>query len=146
MAAKRRARSKASTQPLERLRGSMRNLQRDAEQLLRRTRRQAGTLIQRDQRKALNRILGQATKLRKDLEQRAQKAGRQLEGRTESFFAAVEKDLTRRLHDFLKRLDVPSRSEVRLLTRRINELEKRLKVHGHGAIPSQGTAPAAHES
>jgi len=145
MATKKRARPKTATQPLDRLRGSMRNLQRDAEKLLRRTQQRAGTLIQRDQRKALSRILSQAGKLRKDLEHRAQRAGKQLESRTETFFSAVEKDLRGRLHDFLKRLDVPSRNEVRQLSRRINELEKRLKRSGAasagGAAPSSSPRP-----
>ncbi len=143
MATKKRAGSKASTQPLDRLRVSMRGLQSDAEKLLRRTRQQAGTLIQRDQRKALNRLFGQAVKLRKDLERRAQVAGKQIETRTETFFSAIEKDLTRRLHDFLKRLDVPTRNEVRALTRRINDLEKRLAARAPAGAAGAASTPAA---
>lgn len=130
MATKKRSSKPApasSTQPLARLQTSMRNLQHDAEKLLQRTRRQATAVITRDQQKALDRIINQAQKMRKDFEQRARRAGKEIESRTEKFMRAIEKETTTRLSKVLERLDVPSRSEVQGLTRRLNELEKKMK-------------------
>jgi F0F1-type ATP synthase membrane subunit b/b' len=127
MAAKRGVSTASSTQPLARLRDSMRTLQRDAQKLLQQTRKQASAVITRDQRKALDRLLGQARRLRTDLEKRAQRAGKEIETRTERFLAGIEREARKRVAALLGTLDVATRRDVQGLARRLTDLEKRLQ-------------------
>jgi len=76
----------------------------------------------------LERLLRQAQRLRTDLEKRAQRASRDVEMRTERFLATLETEASKRLRPILRRLNVPSREEVRTLSRRIAELERRMKA------------------
>jgi polyhydroxyalkanoate synthesis regulator phasin len=146
---KRRAvRSKAQTnQVLSRLQGNMKKLQRDAEGLLARTRKQASNLISRDQKRALDRLFSQAQRLRTDLEKRAQRASKDVESRADRFLSTLEKEAVKRLGPLLRRLDVPSRQEVHSLSRRIGQLERRVRpsrksVAEAPALPRPST-PAA---
>ena len=116
-----------TSQVFSRLQDNMRQLQRDAEALMRRTRTQATKLITRDQRRALDRLLRQAQRLRTDLERRAQRASKDVEARTEHFLSTLEKQASKRLRPILQRLDVPSRQDVHSLSRRIAQLEARMK-------------------
>ena len=126
---KRRAvRSKPQTsRVLSRLQDNMKRLQRDAEALLSRTRKQATSLISRDQKRALDRLFSQAQRLRTDLEKRAQRASKDVESRAERFLSTLEKEAAKRLGPLLRRLDVPSRQEVQGLSRRIGQLERRVR-------------------
>lgn len=151
MATKRKiskASSPSSIQPLTRLQAGMRNLQRDAEKLLQKTRKQASAVITRDQQKAIDRIIEQARKLRKDLEHRARRASREIEVRTEKFLRAMEKEASQRLSSVLSRIDVPSRTEIRSLTRRLDDLEKKVKSatprrqHTPKSAPPPSTGPS----
>lgn len=139
--AKKKAASKAdSTQILSRLQSNMKRLQRDAEGLLGRTRKQATQLISRDQRRALDRLFSQAKKLRTDLEKRAQRASKEVETRAERFLSTLEKETAKRVAPLLKRLDLPSRKEIEALSRRIGQLEKRART----SRPAPATASAPH--
>jgi polyhydroxyalkanoate synthesis regulator phasin len=126
---KRRAvRGKAQTnQVLSRLQDNMKKLQRDAENLLARTRKQATNLISRDQKRALDRLFSQAQRLRTDLEKRAQRASKDVESRAARFLSTLEKEAAKRMGPLLRRLDVPSRQEVHVLSRRIGQLERRVR-------------------
>ncbi len=127
------------SQVLARLQGNMKRLQRDAESLLGRTRKQASHLISRDQKRALDRLFGQAQRLRTDLERRAQRASKDVESRAERFLATLEKEAAKRLGPLLKRLDVPSRQEIHNLSRRIGQLERRVR-------PARAARSASHHS
>ena len=138
MAKKKRTKAASSIQPLGRLQAAMSNLQRDADKLLKQTRRQARTLIRRDGEEAFDRLVGQAKRLRKDLEKRAQRASRDLETRADKFRSALEKEVSRRLSAVLQRLELPSRREIQRLSRRIGELEKKVKSQA-AARPAKAT-------
>jgi polyhydroxyalkanoate synthesis regulator phasin len=146
---KRRAvRSKTQTnQVLSRLQGNMKKLQRDAKGLLARTRKQANSLISRDQKRALDRLFSQAQRLRTDLEKRAQRASKDVESRADRFLSTLEKEAAKRLGPLLRRLDVPSRQEVHSLSRRIGQLERRVrpgrKSVAEAPTPSRPSPPAA---
>jgi ElaB/YqjD/DUF883 family membrane-anchored ribosome-binding protein len=112
---------------VSRLHDNMTQLQRDADSLLRRTQQQAVELISRDQRKALERLFKQAQRLRGDLEKRAQRASKDVESRAERFLLTLEKETYKRLGPVLKRFDVPTRDEVRGLSRRVAQLERKLE-------------------
>ena len=128
MAKKKIARSTSqTTQVLGRLQKSLKTLQRDAENLLGRTRKQASQLISRDQKRALDRLFSQAQRLRADLEKRAQRASKDVESRAERFLSTLEKEAAKRLEPLLRRLDLPSRQEIHNLSRRIGQLERRLR-------------------
>src|SRR5262249_54491683 len=116
-----------TTQVLSRLQTNMKKIQRDAESLLTRTRKQATQLISRDQRRALDRLFGQAQRLRTHLEKRAQRASKDVESRAERFLSTLEKEAAKRMGPLLRRLDLPSRQEVHSLSRRIGQLERRLR-------------------
>jgi BMFP domain-containing protein YqiC len=109
------------------LRDAMQGLQRDAEQLLHRTRRRASAIMKRDRKAAQNTLLGQAQVLRRNLEKQAQQATRDIERRADRFRTAIEKEVNRRLGAFLARLDLPSRTEVAQLNRRITQIEQRVR-------------------
>ena len=142
MARKKAASGKPQTpQVLSRLRGNMKRLQRDAEALLDRTRRQATDLISRDQRRAVDRLFSQAQRLRGDLEKRAQRASKDVESRAERFLSTLEKEAGKRLGPLLRRLDLPSRQEVNNLSRRLGQLERRLRSGGRSA-PAPTAVPA----
>ena len=116
-----------TNQVFSRLQDNMRQLQRDAQALMRRTRKQATNLITRDQRRVLDRLLRQARRLRTDLEKRAQRASKDVEARTEHLLSTLEKEASKRFRPILQRLDVPSKQEVHSLSRRIAQLEVRMK-------------------
>jgi polyhydroxyalkanoate synthesis regulator phasin len=116
-----------TSQVFSRLQDNMRQLRRDAQALMIRTRKQATSLITRDQRRALDRLLRQAQRLRTDLEKRAQRASKDVEARTEHVLSTLEQQVSKRLRPILRRLDVPSRHEVHSLSRRIAQLEVRMK-------------------
>lgn len=138
---KKAARKSEATQILSRLQSNMKRLQRDAEGLLGRTRKQATQLISRDQRRALDRILSQAKKLRVDLEKRAERASKNVESRAEQFLSTLERETTKRLAPLLKRLDLPSRKEIDALSRRIGQLEKRTRASRPVAAPAPSSTP-----
>lgn len=126
-----------------RLQESMKELQREARSLLGRTRKQATSLISRDQRRALDRLFSQAQRLRSDLERRAQRASKDVESRAERFLSTLEKEAAKRISPLLKRLDLPSRQEIHSLSRRIGQLERRMKTFSRAAAPKGREHPEA---
>jgi len=144
MAKKRAPKKPAQTsQVLSRLQSNVKRLQRDAEGLLKRTRTQAGQLITRDQKRALDRLFSQAQRLRTDLEKRAQRASKDVESRAERFLSTLEKEAAKRLGPLLRRMDLPSREEVHSLSRRIGQLERRLKPQRPATHHTSAPAPAS---
>jgi len=140
-----RAKKPATADPLARLRDNMRQLQRDAERVLSRTRKQAAGLISRDQKRALDRLVDQARRLRSDFEKRAQRAQKEIESRAERMLVGVESQVAKRLEPLLRRLDVPTRKEVHALTKRVAQLEKQHKgAPGHSAV-APSAAPVGGE-
>ncbi len=135
-----------TAQVLSRLQGNIKRLQRDAESLMSRTRKQATSLISRDQKRALDRLFGQAQRLRTDLEKRAQRASKDVESRAERFLSTLEKEASKRLGPLLRRLDVPSRQEVHTLSRRIGQLERRLRPSRGGKTDAEATTRPATAS
>jgi len=131
-------------QVLTRLQGNMKRLQRDTESLIGRARKQASTLISRDQKRAVDRLFNQAQRLRGDLEKRAQRASKDVESRAERFLSTLEKEAAKRLGPLLRRLDLPSRAEVHSLSRRIGQLERRMRPARKAPRPRP--APAAPEA
>jgi polyhydroxyalkanoate synthesis regulator phasin len=128
MAKKKTPGSSASTsQVLSRLQENVKRLQREADVLMSRTRKQATRLITRDQKRALDRLFNQAQRLRTDLEKRAQRASKDVESRAERFLSTLEKEAAKRLGPLLRRLDLPSRQEIHNLSRRIGQLERRVR-------------------
>lgn len=125
---------------VSRLQESMTQLQSDADALLRRSQQQAAELISRDQRKAVERLFRQAQRLRGDLEKRALRAAKDVESRAERFLLTLEKETFKRIGPVLKRLDLPTRDELRGLTQRVSRLERQV---GGDAKPARapGTAP-----
>ena len=130
-----------SSHVFSRLQDNMRKLQRDAEALMSRTRKQATHLITRDQRRVLDRLFHQAQRLRTDLEKRAQRASRTVEVRTERFLSTLEKEASKRLSPILRRLNVPSRQEIHNLSRRIDQLERRVKSNRKAAPKASPSRP-----
>lgn len=141
--AKRKANSRKppTNQVLTRLQDNMKRLQHEAEDLLQRTQKEATSLISRDQRRALDRLFSQAQRLRTDLEKRAQRASKDVESRAERLLSTLEKEAGRRMGPLLKRLDLPSRNEIRALTRRVARLERLLT--GGEDKRRRGTDPEA---
>jgi BMFP domain-containing protein YqiC len=123
------ASSKRTTapEPLGRLRDAMQGLQRDAEKLLRQTQARASSLLRRDRKVAQDTLLGQAQVLRRSLEKQAQQATRDIERRAESFRSAIEKEVSRRLRSILTSLDLPSRTELAQINRRVAQVEQRMR-------------------
>lgn len=140
--AKRKGRSRkpASNQVLVRLQDNMKRLQHEAEDLLKRTQQEATNLISRDQRRALDRLFNQAQRLRTDLEKRAQRASKDVESRAERLLSTLEKEAGRRMGPLLKRLDLPSRNEIRALTKRVARLERELASRDADAGGMETTA------
>jgi polyhydroxyalkanoate synthesis regulator phasin len=144
--AKRKASSRkpATNQVLVRLQDNMKRLQHEAEDLLKRTQQEATSLISRDQRRALDRLFNQAQRLRTDLEKRAQRASKDVESRAERLLSTLEKEAGRRMGPLLKRLDLPSRNDIRALTKRVARLERELAARDPGAPGME--APAVAEA
>lgn len=143
------SRKPPTNQVLTRLQDNMKRLQHEAEDLLQRTQKEATSLISRDQRRALDRLFSQAQRLRTDLEKRAQRASKDVESRAERLLSTLEKEAGRRIGPLLKRLDLPSRNEIRALTKRVARLERLLTgrngEHDIGKGPVTTTSAAQPE-
>lgn len=124
MSARTRPKPNAEPQdPLTRLSAAMSRLQRDAEALLKRTRSRARSLLSRERRS----LLGQAQQLRNALQRQAQRTTRDVERRADRIRAALGSEVASRMKALVERLDLPSRSEVERLSRRLNKLERTVK-------------------
>ena len=143
MAKKKAARPKPQAKPLRsRLESSLKKLQRDAEGLFGRTRKQAVRLSQ-DQKRALDRVVKEGQRLRTDFETRVKRTSKDLEKRSKQFLTTLEKEAEKRLEPVVSRLIGPSRQEVQSLTRRVHALEQLLKQR---TPPAQPSMPAPQSS
>ncbi len=113
---------------LTQFRSNMEALRHDAEAQLVRKRRRGARQASADPQQVLQRLLRQAQSLRAGIEKRAKRTSRDVGTQGEKLVSSLEKETARWLRPLLKRLDLPSRSEVRRLNKRIAELEKKLQA------------------
>jgi polyhydroxyalkanoate synthesis regulator phasin len=129
-------RRKAQKTPvLSRIQGGVKKMQRDAEALLGRARKEAVRLT-REQKRVLDRVVGEARRLRGDLEKSVKRTSKNLESRSKRLLTTLEKDIEKRLEPVVNRLVGPSRQEVQSLSRRVRELEQLVKQHSHADTPA----------
>ncbi len=144
MAKKKAARAKAKPSPvLSHLQANLKTLQRDAEAVLGKARKETARLGQ-DQKRALQRVVAEAKQLRGDFEKAVKQTSKDLESRSKRFLSSLQNKATKRLEPVLKQLagrDAGLRSEVQKLSRRVQELEQLVKGHAHTetltAVPKQ---------
>ena len=148
MAKKKVARRKPQpSQPVPRIQGTLKKLQRDAEAVLGRVRKEA-VRLSHDQKKSLDRVVSEAQRLRGDFQKAVKHTSKDLESRSRQFFTTLEKEADKRLQPVLKglvgRMGQSSRQELERLSRRITELEQLVKQHMHPETPAAPPqAPAA---
>lgn len=126
---------------LAQFRTNMEALRREAEAQLVRKRRRGTRQAAAEPQQVLQRLLQQAQSLRAEMEKRAKRTSRDVGAQGEKLVTALEKESARWLQPLLKRLDLPSRSEVRRLNKRIAELEKKLRA----STESEDKPPASGE-
>ncbi len=143
--AKKKTVRRASKPPiLAHLQSNLKQLQRDAESVLRQARKETARLGQ-DQKRALQRVVNEARGLRRDFEGVVKQTSKDLEARSKQFLATLQKEAARRLDPVLKQLsgrDAGVRDEVQKLSRRVQELEKIVKGHAREAAPPPSTQPS----
>jgi len=139
MAKKKAVRGKAKPSPiLSHLQGHIKRLQRDAEAVLSKTRKETVHLGQ-DQKRALQRVVTEAKRLRGDFEKVVKQTSKDLESRSKRFLSTLQKEATKRLDPVLKQLvgrDAGVREEIQKLSRRVHELEQLVKRHSHTETPA----------
>ena len=101
---------------------SLKGLQAEGEKLVARVRKEAGKLVSKDQQKAIDNLLSQAKALRTDLQKRTEKALKTVEARAEKVYSQVEK----RVEPLVRRLTLPTRHDLELLSKRLASLEKKV--------------------
>jgi polyhydroxyalkanoate synthesis regulator phasin len=140
MAKKKAVRRKVQkkTPVLSRIQGGVKKMQRDAEALLGRARKEA-VRLSHEQKRTLDRVVGQARRLRADFEKSVKRTSKDLESRSKRLLATLEKDIEKRLEPVVSRLVGPSRQEVQSLSRRVRELEQRVNQHSHAETPAAPT-------
>jgi BMFP domain-containing protein YqiC len=139
MPKKKPARRKSATGPLlARLQGGLKKMQRDAEGLLSRARKEA-VRLSREQKQAVDRVISQAKRLRTDFEKSVKQTSKDLESRSKRLLSALEKDIEKRIEpavrQLVERLDLPSRREVQNLSQRFHALEAQVQQHSHAETP-----------
>jgi hypothetical protein len=75
-----------------------------------------------------------AVRTQSQSERSGQRIGRPAESRTRLLLWAVEREAQKRLQRVLRRLEVPSRREIDVLSRRIAELERRVPARPAAAV------------
>lgn len=143
MPKKKPARRKPQATPvLSRIQGGIKKMQRDAEALLGRARKEA-TRLSRDQKRALDRVVKEVRRLSGDFEKGVKRTSKDLEARSKQLLSTLEKDVEKRLEPIVDRLVGPSRQEVHGLARRVRELEHLVQQHSHAAPSPSAPAPSA---
>src|SRR5271169_6279652 len=127
-----------SSSVLSRIQGGIKTMQRNAETLLGRARKEAARLSN-EQKRTLDRVVKEAKRLRSDFEQSVKRTSKDLESRSKRLLSTLEKDVEKRIEPVVNRLVGPSRQEVQSLARRVHELEKLVKQHSHVEIPAAAT-------
>lgn len=114
----------------------MATLQADSERHLARAPRKTRR-VPAEPNRAVAELLRQTRRLRFDLEERLARASKEAEGRADRFWSSVGQEAVRRLRPLLERLELPAAREIRRLTQRVEELERRLEgqlpPHDRGA-------------
>lgn len=142
MAKKKAVRSNGRSAPmLSRIQSGVKQMQRDAEGVLSRARKEAVRLT-RDQKRALDGVVKQAQRLRSDFEKLVKRTSKDLESRPKQLLAMLEKEAEKRLEPIVKRLLAPSRQEMQRLAQRVHELEQRVTQHAHAEAPAPPMPPA----
>jgi len=141
-ATRRKAQSKVqSSSILSRLQGGVKKMQRDAEALFSRARKEAARLSH-EQKRALDRVVSEAKRLRSDFQKTAKRTSKDLESRSKRLLATLEKEVEKRIEPVVSRLVGPSRQEVQNLSRRMRELEQLVQQHSHVETPAAPTPPS----
>ena len=108
------------------LQDSVNNLQRRAEELLDRIRKDAGSLAGKDTRRKMDHLLSQARAFPGDLQKRGAKMLKALEARAAGALSEIRTQAAKRLEPLVGRLSIPSKHEVELLAKRLSSLEKKV--------------------
>lgn len=144
MAKKKAVRGKAKPSPiLSNLQGHIKRLNRDAEAVLSKTRKETVRLGQ-DQKRALQRVVTEAKRLRGDFKKVVEQTSKDLGSRSKRFLSTLQKEATKRLDPVLKQLvglDAGVREEVQKLSQRVQELEQLVKGHSHTETPAAAPKP-----
>lgn len=126
---------------LSRIQGGIKTMQRNAETLLGRARKEAARLSN-EQKRTLDRVIKEAKRLRSDFEKSVKRTSKDLEVRSKHLLSTLEKEVERRIEPVVNRLVGPSRQEVQSLARRVHELEQLVKQRSHGENPAAATPPS----
>jgi len=125
---------------VSRVQSGVKKMQRDAQTLLTRARKEA-TRLSHEQRRGLDRVVTEAKRLRGDLDTLVKRASKDLESQSRRLLSTLEKDVEKRLAPIVSRLMGPSRLEVQSLAHRVYQLEQLLKQHSHAAPSPTSTPP-----
>ena len=143
-AAPKKTKRTQSSSVLSRIQGGITKMQRNAETLLGRARKEAARLST-EQKRTLDRAVKEAKRLRSSFEKSVKQTSKDLESRSKRVLSTLEKEVEKRIEPVVNRLIGPSRQEVQSLVRRVHQLEKLVKQHSHAeapaAAPPASTAP-----
>ena len=125
------AQTTASRLPLfEDVRQSVKRMQEEGERLVGRLRHDARSFFvaQRNGRATVTSALTDVTKLRADVQQRAERALKEIGSRRERVVATVEEQLARLTELTVKRLRLATHEELQGAVKRISDLERRIET------------------
>jgi len=139
MAKKKAARRKVeSSSVVSRIQSGLKRMQRDAETVLSRARKEA-VRLSHEQKRTLDRVVSEARRLRSDFEKSAKRTSKDLESRSKRLLSRLEKEVEKRIEPVVSRLVGPSRQEVQNLARRVHHLEQLVKQQSHPETPTAST-------
>ena len=117
--------TKTATFPrLAQVQESLKGLQAEGEKLVARVRQEAGKLISKDQRKVLDSLVSQAQAVRTEIQKRTEKALQTIESRAEKVYARIESEARKRIDPLVRRLPLPTKHDIEVLSKRLTALEK----------------------
>jgi DNA anti-recombination protein RmuC len=123
MPTRRKSRKTRAGKGLQPLRQTLRRLERERSRLVARARTEAARYLTTSQQRALGGLMQQARRLRTDIERRVQRGRRAFEARAEKLLSRVEHRAARALSATMKRLDLPTRADLRGIEERLARLE-----------------------
>ncbi len=86
--------------------------------------------------KVFNRLVDRGRDWEDRGKEKAQEGAKRAKSRVEQAFGGVEEKVDKRITEAMKRLGVPSRDEIRELTRKVEELNAKIEtLHGKPASP-----------
>ena len=115
-------------------------VQADIEKTLRRTWKRTLSALPTRTQKAVKNLTRQVEKQAADLERRRKRAIKTAETRRKRLIAEVEARATKTGKSVVERLDLVSRNDLDRLSRRIAQLERRVRVKPAGKIPAKAAA------